>query len=185
MISPDPRLLLVGVLLAGAVAMAAESTRDALLDQRFAELKQAQGEQSAREIEQEIWKLWMISGNADIDALMQQTLAARRWGDYDKALGLLDHVTEIDPEYAEAWNQRATLHFLRGDYGQSLEAVARTLELEPRHFGAMAGRGIIRLRQGKSALAIQNIKAALQYHPFLRERTLVPPQFLDQPAESR
>jgi tetratricopeptide (TPR) repeat protein len=185
MISPIPRLLVIGMLLAGAVAVAAESTRDALLDQRFVALKQAQDESSAREIEQEIWKLWMVSGNAAIDALMQQALEARRWGDYDKAFGLLDRVIEIDAEYAEAWNQRATLHFLRGEYEQSLENVARTLELEPRHFGAMAGRGVIRLRQGRSALAIQNIKAAMDYHPFLRERTLVPPQFLDQPAESR
>lgn len=185
MIFPIPRLLVAGVLLAGTVAVAAESTRDTLLEQHFAELKQAQDEQSAREIEQEIWKLWMISGNSDIDALMQQALEARRWGDYDKALRLIDRVTDIDAGYAEAWNQRATIHFLRGDYEQSLADVARTLELEPRHFGAMAGRGVIRLRQGKSALAIQNIKAAMDYHPFLRERTLVPSMLLDHPAESR
>lgn len=185
MISPVPRLLLAGVLLASAVTMAAEPTRHVLLDQRFAELKQAEDEVTARGIEQEIWKLWMVSGNPEIDALMQQALAARRWGDYDKALGLVERVTGIDPGYAEAWNQRATIHFLQGDYEQALKDVARTLEQEPRHFGALAGRGIIRLRQGKSALAIQNIKAAMEYHPFLRERTLVPPQFLDQPADAR
>lgn len=91
---------------------------------------------------------------------------------------------EIDPTFPEAWNQRATIHFLRGDYAQSLADVATTLELEPRHFGALAGRGIIRLRQGKSALAIQSIKAALAFHPFLRERTLIPPQFLEPSGQA-
>ncbi|MCW8908559.1 MAG: hypothetical protein OQL28_15045 [Sedimenticola sp.] len=148
--------------------------RDTRLDQQFAELRQAPDEQSARQIEQAIWKLWMISGNPEIDALMPQVLEARRWGDFTKAFELLDRVTEIDPEYAEAWNQRATLHFLREEYEQSLSAVATTLELEPRHFGALAGRALIRLRQGRTALAIQNIRKAMEYHPFLKERALLP-----------
>ena len=179
------RLMLISMLLVGAVAIAGELTRAELLDQYFAELQQAKDEPSAREIEQQIWKLWTTSANPEINAVMQQVMEARRWGDYDKALSLIDRVTEIDPSYAEAWNQRATLHFLRGEYEQALEDVATVLELEPRHFGALAGRGIIRLRQGKSALAIQNIKAAMIYHPFLRERTLVPQRFLNQPAKPR
>lgn len=183
MILHSLRLLWVSMLLAGTLA--AEPAREALLDQRFAELKQAEDEVTARGIEQEIWKLWMVSGNPEIDELMRRAMEARRWGDYAKAFALLDQVTGIDPEYAEAWNQRATIHFLQDDYEQALADVARTLELEPRHFGALAGRGVIRLRQGKSALAIQNIKAAMDYYPFLRERHLVPSRFLDQPAESR
>lgn len=185
MISPISSVLWICVLMSGALTVTAEPTQDALLDQRFAELKQAEDEVTARGIEQEIWKLWMISGNPEIDGLMRQAMEARRWGDYAKALTLLYRVTGIDPTYAEAWNQRATLHFLRDDYEQALADVARTLQLEPRHFGALAGRGVIRLRQGRSALAIQNIKAAMDYHPFLRERLLVPSRFLDQPAESR
>lgn len=149
------------------------------LDARFAALKQAADETTARRIEQEIWKLWMKAGDDEVDALMQQALEARRWKDYDKALALLDQVVERAPDYAEAHNQRAVIYFQRQEYEKSLEAVAATLEREPRHFGAMAGRGMIRLRQGKSALAIQNIKAAMKYHPFLRERNLVPPQFLE------
>lgn len=51
-----------------------------LLDRHFAELREAPDEQSARAIEQQIWKLWMASGNAEVDQLMQQALEARRWG---------------------------------------------------------------------------------------------------------
>jgi len=137
------------------------------------------------QIEQAIWKLWMISGNPEVDALMPQVLEARRWGDYTKALELLDRVIGIEPEYAEAWNQRATLHFLRGEYEQSLAAVATTLELEPRHFGALAGRALIRMRQGRTALAIQNIRQAMEYHPYLKERALIPPQYLEQDPPPR
>ncbi|MEH6473777.1 MAG: tetratricopeptide repeat protein [Halopseudomonas sp.] len=119
----------------------------------------------------------MRSENPDVDRLMGEAMQARRWYDFDKALLLLDQIVEIDPSYAEAWNQRATIYFHRGDYEQALEAVAKTLEREPRHFGALAGRGMIRLRQGSSALAIQNIKAAVAFHPYLRERALLPPQY--------
>ncbi|WP_428604378.1 tetratricopeptide repeat protein [Sedimenticola sp.] len=177
--------LMFTMLCVATAVMAAEPPHDRLLDQRFAELKQAPDESRAREIEQAIWKLWMKSGSAEIDKLMQQALEARRWGDYDKALGLLDRMIEMDPQYAEAWNQRATIHFLRDEYEPALADVARTLQLEPRHFGAMAGRGVIRLHQGKTALAIQSIKAAMDYHPFLKERTLVPAQFLAPSAEPR
>ena len=176
-------ILLFPMVLFCSVVLANEPTRAERLDQLFVTLKQAPDEGSARLIEHQIWKLWMTTGNPEVDGLMQQVMEARRWRDFDKALALLDRVVEIDPAYAEAWNQRATIAFQRGDYEKALEYVARTLELEPRHFGALAGRGIIRLHQGKSALAIQNIKAAMVFHPYLRERNLVPPQFRDIPAD--
>ncbi|NQW00190.1 MAG: hypothetical protein HQ483_10865, partial [Rhodospirillales bacterium] len=37
----------------------------------------------------------------------------------------------------------------------------------------LAGRALIRMRQLKPALAIQNLKAALVFHPYLRERHMI------------
>ena len=159
--------------------LADEPTRVERLTQLFVSLKQAPDEASAQITETQIWRLWMTTENPVVDELMRQAMDARRWYDFDKALALLDQVVGIDPNYAEAWNQRATVYFQRRDYEKALEQVAKTLELEPRHFGALAGRGMIRLRQGSSALAIQNIKAAMAIHPYLRERNLLPAQYQD------
>ena len=57
------------------------------------------------------------------------------------------------------------------------------LELEPRHFGALSGRALIYLQQGKRALAIKDMAAAVAVHPFLSERQLFPE--LDRPPATQ
>lgn len=143
------------------------------LDRLFDALKTAPNEQAAFKTEQTIWIEWTTPDDPQLAALMQQVLAARRVADYDKALAILDRVIKEWCGYAEGWNQRATVYFLQGEFEKSLEAVAETLAREPRHFGALVGRGMIYLRQGKLDLAVQDILAALQIHPYLPERGLI------------
>ena len=143
-------------------------------DELFAALKNAPDEMTARQLEDQIWRGWFKSGDADIDELMQQAMQRRGVYDFNGALELLDEVIRLKPDYAEAWNQRATVYFNQGEHEKSLEAIARTLELEPRHFGSMAGRAVIRLQQAKPALARQNVMEAMKIHPFLKERAFFP-----------
>lgn len=163
-------LLFLIIIGGGSVVVADEAERDRLFEQ----LLDAPDEVTARQIEDQIWLSWFRSGNRDVDALMETAMSRRGVYDFAGALEALDRVSALMPEYAEAWNQRATIHFYREEYEQSLEAVARTLELEPRHFGAMAGRVVIRLRQLKPALARQNLLEALKINPWLREKALFP-----------
>lgn len=144
------------------------------LDVLFESLKTTVNEKTARELENKIWKNWLISGNARVDELMQQALRKREGYDFNGSLKILNQVIALKPEYPEVWNQRATVYFHQGEHEKSLIDIARTLELEPRHFGSLAGRAVIRLQQGKPALARQNIIEALKYHPFLKERAFFP-----------
>jgi tetratricopeptide (TPR) repeat protein len=148
--------------------------RAEMLDDLHARLKAADTRQQIMLLERNIWSIWLHHGNPTIDALMSDAMKARREANYDKAIQITDKIIELDPDYAEGWNQRATLNFLRESYEESLRDVAETLSREPRHFGALAGRGVIRMRQGKPALAIQNILEALKVNPHLRERQLLP-----------
>lgn len=173
-------VLLYLLIIVSAVVNSEEQSRNKQLDQLFSQLKQAKSEMEGRAVEVQIWELWVKPDNSELRVLMQKALDAIRWRDFDKAIQLLQQAIDIQPDYAEAWNQKATVYFLKQEYEKALIAVAKALEYEPRHFGALAGRGIIRLRQGRSALAIQNIKAAMKFHPFLKERTIVPQQFLDK-----
>ena len=150
------------------------SAEEQNLDQLFSALKNSPDESTAREYEHKIWLRWFESGDDKIDALMEQAVTKRNQYDFNGAIEILNQVIELKPEYAEVWNQRATVYFHQGEYEKSLWDVAKTLELEPRHFGSMAGRAVIRLLQGKPALAQQNILQALEFHPYLKERSFFP-----------
>lgn len=144
--------------------------RAAQLDVLFMRLRDADSEAEGRAIEDAIWQHWTQSGDPRFDGPMREVFAARGRYDFDRALALLDGLGAAYPDNAEVWNQRATVYFQRGDLESSLEAIAETLLREPRHFGALAGRATIRLQQGRSALAIQNVRRAVEIHPFLKER---------------
>jgi Tfp pilus assembly protein PilF len=83
-------------------------------------------------------------------------------------------VIALNPEYAEVWNQRATVYFHRAKHEVALVDVAKALVLEPRHFGAFAGRAINRLQQLKPVIARSNNEEALKLLPYLLERHYVP-----------
>ncbi|MEQ8394810.1 tetratricopeptide repeat protein [Thalassobaculum sp.] len=101
---------------------------------------------------------------------MARGLRAMREADHATALAAFDTAVRLAPEFAEAWNKRATVHFLRGDYTRSIADVRRTLALEPRHFGALSGLGMINLRLDRKEDALRAFEAALDLHPYLPVR---------------
>ncbi len=155
-------------------AKEADVARRELLDNLYAGLAASSSEQEARRFSQQIWAVWLSHPNPTINKLMQDVLEARQRSRFDFAISLLDTIIEREPDYAEAWNQRATIYFMIGKYEESLKEVAETLKREPRHFGALSGRGMIRLRQGQDALAWQNFEAARKIHPYIGGRHLIP-----------
>jgi tetratricopeptide (TPR) repeat protein len=147
---------------------------EATLDLLFLNLKYAQDEASSRVYENEIWQEWFRSDDEFTSSLMQEAMQKRGNYDFAGAVEVLSKVIKLNPAYAEAWNQRATVYYYQEKYEESLKDIAKTLELEPRHFGALSGRAMIRLYQSKPALARQNILKATEIHPFLKERNLFP-----------
>ena len=144
------------------------------LDRLFAELKAAPDAAVAHDISQRIWIYWTTPADTELAMRMGELLAARRVSDLDRALALADALITDHPDYAEAWNQRATLHYMRGDLDASLADCAEVLVREPRHYGALSGRSLIYLQQGQRALALRDMAAAVEIHPFLSERRLFP-----------
>lgn len=144
------------------------------LDELFAALKSAHDPATAQRITGEIWILWTRPDDPALSERMAQVLGRLGLSDLGGAVGLLDQLVIDYPDYAEGWNQRATVHFLLGNYDQSLADIEKTLQLEPRHFGALAGRALIYLQRERRDLALKAITEALDIHPFLGERALFP-----------
>jgi tetratricopeptide (TPR) repeat protein len=148
---------------------AAKGDRTKNLDFLFEALKAAPDEDSAKLVEGRIWALWMASGSDTTDLLMGRVKTATEHKDSALAIQLLDAVIALKPDYVEAWNRRATLHFAAKDYGKSLADIRQVLAREPRHFGALAGLGVIMQEIGEDKLALEAFRRALAINPHLQK----------------
>lgn len=137
------------------------------LDFLFGALKAAPDEETAKAVEQRIWVLWMHSKSDTTDLLMSRVQKAIEQKDVDLALKLLDAIVKIKPDYAEAWNRRATIYYMKKDYGRSLADIRQVLRLEPRHFGALTGLGLILQDVGDDKQALEVYRRALELYPRL------------------
>ena len=136
-----------------------------LLDRLFGQLHKADNEKGAKVIEQAIWRLWSQSGSPSADALLQQATKAMSANSNTVALRILDTIVEIKPDFAEAWNKRATIYYLERQFEKSLADIDVVLDLEPRHFGALSGLGMIRRQMGDEKGALEAFRRALVIHP--------------------
>lgn len=137
------------------------------LDALFEKLKAADTQEAGRKISSEIWAVWFNSGSVDVDALVKQAQLAIREGGVQEAYGALDRAIEIAPDYAEAWNRRATLNYMMGRHTESVRDIQKTLSLEPRHFGALSGLGLIYLAQKNWSAALNAYEKAVEVNPWL------------------
>lgn len=145
----------------------------ARLDNLFSKLKDARTEEEARRVEARIWQTWFHTDNGDVVQVMSRVQFAMGAGFLDLALGELDKVVALAPDYAEGWNRRATVLFLLKRDRESVRDIQRVLALEPRHFGALSGLGLIHMRAGNWASALKSFRRALEINPYLKERGLI------------
>lgn len=150
------------------------TAQSAKLDTLFTRLSVSATEQEARAIASEIWTIWTSPDDPVLADRVAAIMQAGGLAGPMSQLPMIDALVADYPDYSEAWNMRATAHFLNGAYDRSLADIERTLALEPRHFGALAGRALIFHSQGKRDAALEAIRQALDIYPFLPERGLFP-----------
>src|SRR3954447_15655353 len=138
------------------------------LDFLFGALKAAPDADSAKLVEGRIWALWVASGSDTANLLMSRVKTATDSSDLDLALQLLDALIKLKPDYVEAWNRRATIHYMRKEFGQSMQDIRQVLSREPRHFGALSGLGMILQEFGEDKQALEVFRRALEVHPNLQ-----------------
>lgn len=116
-------------------------------------------------IQEELRIEWSKSGSAAMDLLLQRAREAMDEEAYGVAIDHLTAVTDHAPEFAEAWNMRATAFFRQERWGLALEDVRRALSLNPQHFGALTGLGIILEGLGQDDLALEALRQSFSLNP--------------------
>ncbi len=117
--------------------------------------------------EHALWGIWARSGNPRLDTLLQTGKSLLKNGDYIEAVEHFTRIIESDPEFAEAYNQRAIAYFMREEWTEAIRDCKRTLARNPNHFGALAGMGHVYARLGKTEEAMQAYRQALRINPNL------------------
>lgn len=158
-------LLILAVAASSFHARADQTSPD--LKVLFQQLKHAQDSQIAGAIEGEIWQIWRHTDDAEVNQHMQQGILQMHAGNLDAALKIYNRMVKAAPDFAEAWNKRATIYYYLGDYHASMADIQRTLALEPRHFGALSGMSLVLEKLGQYDDAIKALKKALEIDPLM------------------
>jgi tetratricopeptide (TPR) repeat protein len=124
-------------------------------------------EEARARAERAIWRIWSRSGKPEVDALYRIAMDEVERGDLDKAIETFTQVIKLDPSFAEAWNKRATLHFLAGDLRKSLADCDEVLKRNPQHFGALAGYAQIHVQLENYEKALDYARRAVAVNPNL------------------
>ncbi|WP_245867041.1 tetratricopeptide repeat protein [Oceaniglobus roseus] len=154
----------VAALLLGISATFPASAQQHDLDDLFAALKQAD-EESSHAIIGKIWAEWSKSGSPAMDFLLERGRKMMEEGKLEQAVDHLSALIDHAPEFAEAYNARATAFFQQKRLGEALSDIRSTLALNPRHFGAMAGLATIQEELGYEAEALATWRAVKEINP--------------------
>lgn len=165
------RTILAALLIAftASLAMAGDTDpRSERIDKLFSELKRERNERAAGRIAARISEEWARSGSASVDLMMKWSDDAIKSRKFPIALDFLDQVLTLQPRFAEAWNRRATVHFMMENHAKSMADIERALRLEPRHFGALAGMAGILKARGHKERALEAYSRVLEVYPMMR-----------------
>lgn len=146
-----------------------------MLDDLFARLRLATAPAEIEALQNGIWQLWLSSGDVALDKEMEVGMRAMQADDLAMAIRQFTKIILLNPDFTEAWNKRATAHYVRGEHRASLADIAETLRREPRHFGALWGRAAILRELGdyRHALtALNSLSAICPGIPGLRAQQL-------------
>jgi len=114
-----------------------------------------------------LWAMWCRSGVPEHDALMVEGVAALERSDFVGATAIFTRLVDAAPDWAEAWNKRATARYLHRDFDGAIGDCEATLARKPQHFGALSGQGLCHLALEQYARAAALFRRALAVHPSL------------------
>jgi Flp pilus assembly protein TadD len=111
--------------------------------------------------------MWCHTGISEVDTLFGEGVAAIERQELETAERIFGRLIQRAPEFAEGWNKRATVRYLRGDYTGAISDCQETLDRKPHHFGALSGQGLCHIALGQFHEAADLFRRTLAVHPHL------------------
>ena len=147
--------------------LASPAGSQTVLDTLFDKLRTATDPVAVQTLEQGIWEQWTMVPDPAHRRLMVRGIAEMQQQELQSAVVTFTKLIEIAPELSEAWNKRATVHWLLANFPASLADICETVKREPRHFGAYSGLGMIRAEMGEHARAAAAFELARKWNPHI------------------
>ena len=142
--------------------------RKSELDKLFNDLK-INNDSLSFKAEQKIWKLWSTHpSDQKLTEMLSKGSDLVNNQKHDEAIIIFTKVIDLDPDWAEAWNKRATVLYLIGEYQGSQNDINKVLQLEDRHFGALAGQGLVNIQLKNYEKAIMSYEKAKKIYPTMK-----------------
>ena len=146
----------------------------------FARIQSAETEMAARVLSNGLWELWTMAPDEPAQALLDRGINARAAYSFVDATDAFDRLVDYCPDYAEGYNQRAFVAFLRQDFEAALTDLDRAIALSPRHVGALSGKALSLMGLGRNDEAQVVLREAVGLNPWLSERHLL----IDPPGDA-
>jgi type IV pilus biogenesis/stability protein PilW len=98
----------------------------------------------------------LIHFNSGVDHYHQQ--------DYSKAIQAYEKVIELDPGYAEAYNNLGIIYQEAGNFDRAFSAYQKAIEINPKYEKALNNLGVLLYLKGRYAESIQAFQKALNFN---------------------
>jgi tetratricopeptide (TPR) repeat protein len=145
-----------------------EAERAAKLDSYFERLKAETNPEDANLIAEDIWAVWLDSGSDTVNFILRRGTAAQKRNDNKLARRMYDHVTKLNPDYAEGWARSSRLALEEKNLSRALNEAAQALIYEPRHFYALWTMGNVFEQLGRQDEALEAYREANKLYPELK-----------------
>lgn len=151
----------------GANVQAQSAGSGTVLDTLFIKLQSATDPSAIRSLEAAIWEQWVMVPDMSQRAQMMRGIAEMQQQELKASIETFTSLIDFAPDLSEAWNKRATAHWLMGNFPASLADICETVKREPRHFGAYSGLGMIRAEMGETGRAVGAFELARRWNPHI------------------
>jgi tetratricopeptide (TPR) repeat protein len=117
--------------------------------------------------EHAMWSIWFRAGKESANCHLLRGAMALEKRDFSGACKHFCQAIELDPDFAEPFNQRAIVNYLRENFSESIIDCRHAIDRMPCHFGAWAGKGHCHAHLGNVDEAIRCYSQALEINPGL------------------
>jgi tetratricopeptide (TPR) repeat protein len=117
--------------------------------------------------EHAMWSIWFRAGSEEANCRLAHGAMALEKRDFAGASKHFNCAIELDPDFAEPYNQRAIASYLQEQFAESVIDCRNAIDRMPCHFGAWAGMGHCHAHLGDVAEAIRCYTHALEINPGL------------------